>query len=209
VGPRGTVVGLDLNEGMLRQARAAASRTATGVEFTAASASEMPFEDGAFDVVFCQQALQYFQDRPRAIQEMRRVLARKGRLAISVWRPIEHNPGYVVLADALERHVGPEASAVMRSPFPSWSLEDLREIFRNAGFTEVHINLGIGTIRYPSAHEFLRREVASSPLAGPLEHLSASVRDAVVRDVEAGLRSYQDDDGLVFPMETYLVLALP
>src|SRR5690554_5715477 len=41
VGPKGTVIGLDLNEGMLQAAREAAARTASGVEWRAASASEM------------------------------------------------------------------------------------------------------------------------------------------------------------------------
>src|SRR5690606_7210582 len=61
-GPRGTVVGLDLNEGMLKAAREASSQSGSGVQWRVASASEMPFSDGEFNVVFCQQALQYFQD---------------------------------------------------------------------------------------------------------------------------------------------------
>ena len=209
VGPKGTVVGMDLNEGMLKAAREAASRMGSGVEWRAASASEIPYDDGAFDVVFCQQALQYFQDRLQAIREMRRVLGREGRLAISVWRPIQHNPGYVVLADALERSAGPEVAATIRATFPSWSVTDLRATMEEAGFNRVHITVGIGSMRYPSAHEFLRREAASSPLGTAIVTMDASVRQKVVADIHGGLQDYVDDDGLVFPMETYLVLALP
>lgn len=209
VGPKGTVVGLDLNEGMLKAAREAAARMGTGVEWRAASASEMPFGDGEFDVVFCQQALQYFQDRPGAISEMRRVLSREGRLAISVWRPIEHNPGYHVLARALEQYGSEAAARSVRASFPSGGVEDLRTLMQNAGFGRVHITIGIGTMRYPSAHEFLRREAASSPLGAFISGLSAEIRDQVVAEIGRGLSAYSDDDGIVFPMETYLVLALP
>ena len=209
VGPRGSVVGLDLNEGMLRAAREATQGAGAGVMWTAASASEMPFEDREFDVVFCQQALQFFQDRQKAVQEMHRVLTPDGRLAISVWRPLEHNPGYVVLSRALENQAGADVAEIVRASFPPWGIDDVRSLFRDAGFNRITINIGIGSMRYPSAHEFLRREAASSTLGVPITALSADVREAVVREIDDGLESYQDDDGLVFPMETYLVLAHP
>ncbi len=209
VGPRGSVIGLDLNEGMLRAAREASQATGAGVEWTAASASEMPFSDGEFDVVFCQQALQFFQDRQKAVQEMHRVLAREGRLAISVWRPLRHNPGYVELSNALAKHAGDDAADLVRASFPDWTTDDVRSLFRDAGFTRITINIGVGSMRYPSAHEYLRREAASSQLGGVLATLSMDVREGIVREIDEGLRSYQDDDGIVFPMETYLVLALP
>lgn len=209
VGPRGTVVGLDLNEGMLEAARAAASGAAAGVEWTTASATEIPFEDGSFDVVFCQQALQFFRDRRRAVREMHRVLARDGRLALSVWRPIRHNPAYETLSDALERHLGEEAATVIRSPFPDWQVSDLRALLQDEGFDQVHVNIAVGTMRYPTPAEFLRREVASSPLAGPVAALSAETRRRLVSALATGLQEYMDDDGIVFPMETYVILARP
>ena len=207
VGPRGSVVGLDVSESMLEAAAAAASGAGAGVEWKAASATEMPVEDEAFDVVFCQQALQFFRDRPRALREMHRVLVPQGRLAISVWRPLTHNPAYVVVVDALERHVGREAAEMMRSPFPDWSLEDLRSLLEDAGFREVQITIGIGTMRYPSVQEFLRREAASSPLATPLAGIAEEKRRKLIDKVGDALSTYHDDEGIVFPMETYLASA--
>jgi hypothetical protein len=142
-----------------------------------------------------------------ALREMHRVLAPNGRLALSVLRSTEHNPGYRLLAEALQRHVGPDAGSMMRSPFSSLSADELRELITGAGFGEVRILLGIGPVRYPSAEELLRWEGESSPLARPIRGLSDGIREALIRDLGQALRTYTDDDGIVFPAETYLAVA--
>jgi hypothetical protein len=38
----------------------------------------------------------------------------------------------------------------MRSPFPSLSADELRDLITGAGFRDVRIFLGIGPVRYPS-----------------------------------------------------------
>src|SRR6266496_14186 len=60
VGSVGRVVGLDLNAGMLAVARSASATEGRTIEWCESSALTMPFEDQSFDVVFCQQGLQFF-----------------------------------------------------------------------------------------------------------------------------------------------------
>jgi ubiquinone/menaquinone biosynthesis C-methylase UbiE len=81
VGPAGTVVGLDLNPGMLAvAASSAAGQAATGapIRWQEASATKMPLPDASFDIVYCQLGLQFFPDRAAALREMHRVLAPGG-----------------------------------------------------------------------------------------------------------------------------------
>ena len=207
VGTGGKVVGLDLNEGMLEVARKVSSDARTAIEWRQGDATDMPLPDAAFDIVFCQQALQFFPDRPTALGEMHRVLVQNGRLALSVLRPIEHNPGYRLLAEALERHVGPDAGSMMRSPFSSLSADELRGLLTGAGFRNVKIILGIAPVRYPSAEELVHQEAASSPLAESILSLKDDVREALLSEVGEALRTYTDDNGIVFPSETYLAVA--
>ena len=207
VGSGGKVVGVDINEGMLEVARKVSADIHPAIEWHQGDAIDMPLPDRAFDVVFCQQGLQFFPDRPAALDEMHRVLVQNGRLVLSILRSIEHSPGYRLLAEALERHVGPDAGAMMRSPFPSLSADELRDLITGAGFREVRIFLGVGPVRYPSVEEFLRWEGASSPLAGPIGALRDDVREALIRDVGEALRTYTDDEGIVFPTETYIAAA--
>ena len=44
----------------------------------------MNFPDDSFDVIVCQQGLQFFPDRKVAAREMLRILVPGGRVALSV-----------------------------------------------------------------------------------------------------------------------------
>ena len=204
VGADGAVVGLDVNEGMLSVATGTTDGSAHEIEWREGDATALPFDDDAFDVVLCQQGLQFVEEPVTALDEMRRVLAPGGRALVSVWRPITSNPAYVVLAEALERHVGAEAAAMMHSPFPDWDRSDLRAFAEEAGFSAQTIVLDVVASRFPSIEEFVRIEMAGSPLAS--EFSDESDRVALVRDVADQLDGYIDDEGLVSPMEANVLI---
>ncbi len=207
VGANGTLVGMDINEGMLAVAKKTTADMQPPINWRQGDATDLPFTDESFEVVCCQQALQFIDDPLLAAEEIRRILAPGGRAALSVWRPLDHNPAYTVLADALEQHISEEAGAMMRSPFPAWRKEDLRTLLQDAGFDDVSLTIEIGSIRYPSTTEFVRREAASSPLAEPIKNAEKHARDTLVQDVENRLHRYIDDDGIVSPMEAYILTA--
>lgn len=206
-GGAGAVVGIDVNEEMLRVARLATAGRSPVIEFRQGNATGLPFSDGTFDAVCCEQALQFFSDPVKALSEMRRVVAPGGRACVSVCRPIRYCPAYVALADLLDRYAGPEAGAIMRAPFSTWTLPELRRLFRDAGFEGVRLRIEVGSLRYPSCREFLRQEAASSPLAGPVSALSDDVREELIRDLEEALSDHTDDDGVVAVVESYVALA--
>lgn len=205
VGENGSVTGLDINPGMLAVAREASSRIA----WTEGSALSLPFPDESFDLVLCQEALQFFSDRALAFEEMHRVCASRGRLALSVLRGLEHSVAYTAFADALERHAGPDAGEMMRSPFVLGDAEELRALVTAAGFRDVRIQIRIRSVRYPSFEQMLWREAASSPLAGPLGRLDDAARGRLVAEIADALAAYVDDDGIVLPIEAHVVLARP
>ncbi len=103
VGPSGTVVGVDVSPGMLEVARA----VAPGVTWRDGSALDLPLTAGEqFDVVVCQQGLQFFADRPLAVRQMRKALAAGGRLGVATWRPVAEIPIFRQLQPVAERHIG-------------------------------------------------------------------------------------------------------
>jgi ubiquinone/menaquinone biosynthesis C-methylase UbiE len=71
VGEAGHVVGIDISPDMLAVAR----KVAPGVDWREGDATSLPLPAGEqFDVVVCQQGLQFFPDKPVAAAQMRRVL---------------------------------------------------------------------------------------------------------------------------------------
>lgn len=74
VGTGGMVVGLDLSPAMLAVARGLPVPGGAAIEWREGSAGALPFPEGSFDLVLCQQGLQFFPDRAAALRDMRRVL---------------------------------------------------------------------------------------------------------------------------------------
>jgi len=208
VGSAGTVVGLDLSAPMLEAARAQAASEGLSIEWREGSATKLPFPDTAFDLVLCQQGLQFFPDPAAALREMHRVLGPRGRLALSVWRPIEGSPGFAVLAEALSHHISLGAGALLPSgPFGLGQAEEVRALVAGAGFRDIAIRPAVKTLRYSSPEEFVRCYVAGSALAGPVAAAADDERAALLAEVNAGLRSYVDDRGLAFPIESNVAVA--
>jgi ubiquinone/menaquinone biosynthesis C-methylase UbiE len=206
LGGNGSVIGLDLSGPMLDAARA--SPEGATVEWQEGNAMKLPWPDAAFDVAFCQQGLQFFPDRIVALREMHRVLTSGGRLALSVWGPIERSSGFTVLADALAQHIGPEAGALMNTgPFSLSHGSELRALIDEAGFQDISIHPAVKTIRFPSTDEFVLRYAAGSALGTAITNSNDDARAALLAETAAKLRSTVDDQGLGFPIESNMVLA--
>ena len=205
VGPAGKVTGLDITPGMLAAARLAAP--SQRIEWLEGSAVKMPLPDGTFDAVICQQGLQFFPDKAAALSEMRRVLKRGGRLALSCWRAVEHTPGYLVLEQALARRVGPEKAAL-----PPFSLGDagvIRDLVVGAGFREVKLRADAKMIRFRSAEHLVRAVVGGAPtMMGALTGQGEGVLDAIIAEVAEATKHYVDDEGWATSAVSNIVTAI-
>jgi ubiquinone/menaquinone biosynthesis C-methylase UbiE len=211
VGLSGQVAALDLNPGMLAVARALPAVTGAKIDWWEGSALALPFPEATFDVVLCQLGLQFFPDRPTALQEMRRVLKDGGRAGLSVYGPIEHNPATFALVNALDRHIGPEASLAKRAEHALADTDELRELIAGAEFHDVVVSTATNWIRFPSPATYVRVQLAATPLATLLSNYDAANRsqlvEAMIGDVSAALASYVGENGLTYPQEAYTVLA--
>lgn len=208
LGTGGRVVGLDLSAPMLAAARSIAAEEGVAIEWKEGSAVQLPLPDEAFDVVFCQQGLQFFPDRPTALREMHRVLASSGRVVLSVWREIERSPGFAALAEALTRHIGPEAGSLMTAgPFALGDTRGLRALIAGPRFRNITIRPAVKTLRYSSCDEFVLQYAAGSPLAAVLSTADDNARALLLAETGAKLQSHIDDQGLAFPIESNIVIA--
>ena len=84
VGPDGRVTGIDMTEGMLAKARAAAAAMgAANVEFVEGEVEALPFADASFDVVISNGVIDLIPDKDAVFAELERVLRPGGRIQIA------------------------------------------------------------------------------------------------------------------------------
>ena len=208
VGAAGTVIGVDINAGMLATAKAATpSSTALTIDWREADVSALPFPDGSFDIALCQQGLQFFPDRLGALREIRRVLVPGGRIGLSVWGSIEENPYFLAVEVAIRRHVSEDAASGLRRPHALADPEEVRAIMTESGFVDVNVCPTVEYMCTPPAREFVSGHLAAQPVAGEIASLSQSTRAALIEDLCATLVPYVDEDGLRFPGLAHIITA--
>ena len=201
VGAAGSVTGLDLNEGMLMVAK----RILPDVDWHQGDAADLPFADHRFDVVVSQFALMYFPDPVAALREMWRVLKPGGRLAVASWASFERAEGYRVLAEIAERRTTKEAAAVVRAPFVLGDVDELLDLYRQAGISSATAKTRDDFAHFPSVQEFVSAEVKGSPLDA---QLSDQEYQALLADAEKSLASYKNSDGeIALPIAAHVVSA--
>jgi SAM-dependent methyltransferase len=198
----GRIVGLDLTASMLAVAR---ERAGDGIEFVEGDAQRLPFGDGEFDVVTCQQGLQFMPDRPAALAEIRRVASGGGRIAIACWQGLERQPGPEALIRAGDE-IAPQLADVARAPL-SLGRDELSGLVEGAGFTEVLTMDVTLDSRYPSPERLVAGYETGSPLAFAIAELDPEIVADWRATAVANLREYEGPDGLVLPMTTTLVVA--
>jgi ubiquinone/menaquinone biosynthesis C-methylase UbiE len=79
--PQGIVVGLDISDAMIHQARVQ-SATAQNLMFVWGDAGAIPWQENFFSKVFCIDSLDYFEDPEKALREIFRVMSPLGSLWI-------------------------------------------------------------------------------------------------------------------------------
>lgn len=127
------IVATDLNQPMLDVA--AAAGTIHPVEWRQADAMQLPFSDGAFDVVVCQFAAMFFPDKQKAFAEARRVLRRGGVFIFNVWDRIEENEFAHIITEALEVLLpGNPPRFLARVPHGYHELPTIAEDLKGGGF---------------------------------------------------------------------------
>jgi SAM-dependent methyltransferase len=202
VGAGGSVVGVDVNEGMLAVAR----RTSPEIAWRLGRAEALPLASASFDVVASQFGLMFFEDRRAAIREMVRVLRPGGRLAVAVWDTLDASPGYAAVAGLLQRLFGDRIADALRVPFVLGDKRALRSLFAEAGVPDVRITTREGTARFPSIRAWMFTDVRGWTLADLLDDAQFA---RLVGEAERVLRPFENpDDGTVaFPAPAHVVSA--
>lgn len=208
VGRSQTVTGVDINIGMLEIARATSSGDdAAAVEWVEASVKDLPFPDGRYDVVLCQQGLQFFPDRPAALREMHRVLAASGRLGVSAWGSMEENPYFAIIERAVRKHVSDDAAFGLHQPHALADPRELRDLVVEAGFRNVQVQSVSLHVTTPPAASFLPGHLFAMPVAGAVAALSGEARKALTEDLHENLAPYDGPAGMRLPCKVYVATA--
>ena len=183
------------------------------IEWLEGSALDLPFTDGTFDLVLCQLGLQFFPDRRRSLREMRRVLSHSGRVALSVYSPIERTPGAHAFVLALDGVLGAGASSIKRAEHSFKDPDELRSLLAHAGFGSIDVQAVTKEISFPSVADYVRFQLIATPMASLLKDRDPDERKAVMDAIASQTAAMLHDTAnraqgrFRFPQEAYVATA--
>lgn len=199
VGEKGSVTGLDLNKGMLEVAK----QKEPAVEWVQGRAEALPFGNDSFDAVVSQFGLMFFEDQPKALQEMIRVLKPGLKMVVAVWDALENSQGYLEMVNLLEQLFGGEIADALRVPFLLGDLNRLHSLFYAAGVKNTQIKTLEGTARFPSIESWVYTDIKGWTLA---DKLSDAQFDRLLSQAKIKLSHFVNIDGTVsFPAPAHVV----
>ena len=188
LGPEGLVAACDSSPAMI--ARAESKPPVEGgapIAYTLSPAVPLPYPDQSFDLVTCQQGLQFFPDAKAALGEMRRVLRPRGRLGLSVWCQPEDCPVFFAFQQALRAAGLTGLADFMNIPFPRWTGEDLASRAREVGFQSAGAVDETRELVFEGGLAETLRAFTGTPLGPMLAQLTA---DETATVAEAAIRTY-------------------
>jgi ubiquinone/menaquinone biosynthesis C-methylase UbiE len=197
IGTEGTIVGIDINEGMLKIARS----KSPSVEWLKAPAEALPFEDDSFDCAVSQFGLMYFENQENAIREMIRVLRPGGSLAVVVWDELKHNPGFAAEDKLWQKVFGEELGD--ESPNKLGDKIVLEKLFESSGVTSVQITTHQGNARFESIESWIH---AGAKGWTADDAISDDQLRLLIKTAEEDLISFRTAEGSVaFPTSAHIV----
>jgi len=108
VGAAGSVVGVDLADNLLELASAKArQRGLTNISFQSGDLMRLPFDEESFDTVVCVFGIFFVPDMEAALREIKRVVRRGRRVAITTWGPRFFEPASTAFWNSI-RDVRPD-----------------------------------------------------------------------------------------------------
>jgi ubiquinone/menaquinone biosynthesis C-methylase UbiE len=199
VGQAGHVTGLDLSDAFVAWA-ATVPVEGAAVQWTTADAQAMPFDDGQFDLVYCQQGLQFMPDRQRAVAEMRRVLRPDGRVGIATFGELERHPVHVTFANVLGQFVGAERQAEFENIFALSDPRELERLLVTASFRDLTVTEVERVLLIDASAVLSFWSLGKTP--------DPTIRRALYDEALAELQPMMVDGGLRCPMTSLIASAV-
>jgi SAM-dependent methyltransferase len=164
------VVGTDIADRLLAQARTAATALALDVHYRHADAEKLPFEDGSFDGLVSTFGVMFAGKPEAAAAELARVVRKGGRMVLATWKS---DSNLFHMFGVMKQFMPPPPQPAPPSPFEWGKPERLQQLLGDA-FT-LEMEEGTNQFRYASGEQAWELWVNHY---GPAKSIAANLDDA-------------------------------
>jgi len=206
VGPRGSVLGIDISRPMLAVARKHVAK----VRFVEADAASYPLKSQSFQLVFSQFGMTFFDNPVVAFSRFCRALVPGGRLAFVCHGPVERNP-WIDAPFVAAHELAPSWQAPrlgLGGPFAFQRRETIEVILAAADFEDVKVEgFDAAELLGDTLDQAMTRVFERPLVAGALASLDDSTRAAVRDRVRPLVATFKLGKQFAAPSAVWLVRA--
>ncbi len=202
VGAAGGVIGVDVSALMIARAIERAGAT-SAAKFVLADAGSHDFSPGWANLLFSRFGVMFFADPVASFANLRKGLARGGRVVFACWREARRNPWQTIALKAACKHAPrlPEVGPEDPGPFSFADEARVRRILGEAGFetialTPVDLALDVAAGQGLETALATMQQIGAASRA--LEGQPEALRAAAVAEIRAALAPHQR--GLSVPL---------
>lgn len=177
------LVATDLNQPMVDYA--SGKLNDARIEWKKADASSLPFEAASFGTVACQFGMMFLPDKPAAVRETRRVLAKGGVFAFNTWDVPEPDTPTLVAEEAICACLGSKP-AFFQVPFTMTDKDAINRLLSGNGFDLVRIEAVELPISSATAHDYATGLVRGTPVSHELQQRGIKL-EPVIESVAGAL----------------------
>lgn len=197
----GEVIGVDLAQAALQTAtERTRQRQLSNIRFQSADAHQLPFPDNSFDRVTSRLGVMFFEDLPRALREMHRVLKPGGRVVLLAWGPMNQPYFETTIGTVLRAMPGATLPEVAKNMFAFGEPGVLAKKMADAGFREVEESLSKEPWNWPGlpADVWAYFQDVAVPFAPLLKSIPPELRHEVDAKVLQAIGRYYDGQEIKF-----------
>ncbi len=204
VGSEGSVLGVDISEGMLERARSnATSAGISNVRFEFGDAENLRLAPNSFDFIFCGSAFIWMTNLSRALAHWKELLKPNGQLGFHAFSENAFVTGVVAQSVLSKYGVDYQMSK------PTGSVEKCNALLERAGYRNIQVEVDASST-YISLGEARSSWVSEShPAPGQFPHPLSKLTPAQLISAQAQydqeLEKRNTEKGIVNDMTTYFV----
>ena len=182
VGPKGSVIGVDLSVRLLDRARAKAkARGLANVEFRLADMTSLGYPNDRFDAIVSVFSIFFVPDMQGLVRELWRMVRPGGKLAVTTWGPRMFEPAYSRWQKAIKQE-RPD----LYNAFNPWDRitdsDSVRRLLHDGGATNVEVAAEDSNQMLRSAEDWWIIALGSGP-RWTIEQMGPTVSARVRTDV--------------------------
>jgi ubiquinone/menaquinone biosynthesis C-methylase UbiE len=205
--PDASYVVTDLNQPMIDYA-AARQAADIRISWRSANAQALPFEDAAFDLVFCQFGVMFFPDRQLGYREAKRVLKPGGYFLFNVWDRIEENVFANDVTNALAEVFPDDPPRFLaRTPHGYHDTNLIRRDLEQSGFSNVAIETRAEQSSAPSPRHPAVAYCQGTPLRNEIEARGAEKLEAATGHAASAIASRHGSGEVVAKIQAHVIMA--